>query len=311
MKRLTAVTTITLSVLLLTSCEFFGELYGSEEPEQQPVVPVDSEIEQLISFETTSTTQPTGYSDIDSQLMLIYGNYSYLCDNYDNYVEIYQGVFCAVTDLNHNGRLEVIISSCMGSGAFSCTRFYEVSEDYSSLEELKYAADETPDQTGDFAPFGNDSNPIMVFDCYKKDDRYYYLVEDYASAGWTDKYIGFYSYSFEDSVNKEFIGSTAVSVNDEDKIIKTWLYDSSGTVLKDYETYEANMNEFWSGYEKQNSCEVKWFYFSDECNFRENLKDSWRAFNPDSDKDSGITYDFHSFFYTFYGDNYEYVIQES
>lgn len=306
MKRLTSVTTIALSVLLLSSCGSIGEINASKETEAKPDVEVVTEQET-----TAEETQVTVFSDIDSQLKLIYGNYSCLCDDYVDDSAFFEYIFCAVTDLNHNGRLEVILSRCMGSGAFSYTAFYEVSEDYSSLEQMKYADSDVPDQTGDFTAFSSSGEHIAVYDCYKKDDGFYYLVEDYASAGWTDKYIGFYSYSFEGAVSKDFIGSATVSVKDEEKIIKTWLFDSSCSILKDYDAYEANMNNFWSGYEKQNSCEVKWFYLSDAAHFQENLKDSWRAFNPDSDMESGITYDFHSYFYGLYGDDYEYVIQES
>lgn len=45
----------------------------------------------------------------------------------------YQSYNYAVTDLNQNGRLEILVSICQGSGIFTTTDVYEVSEDGESL----------------------------------------------------------------------------------------------------------------------------------------------------------------------------------
>ncbi len=44
----------------------------------------------------------------------------------------------AVTDLDENGRLEMIASQVEGSGQFSSNHFYEVSEDFTSLQPVEY-----------------------------------------------------------------------------------------------------------------------------------------------------------------------------
>lgn len=82
---------------------------------------------------TETETQKEYASDIDSQMDIIVKSYDFIRSDYFVYSEVYPGTSFAVTDLNHNGRLEIIVSSIQGSGAFSLTNFYEISEDYSSI----------------------------------------------------------------------------------------------------------------------------------------------------------------------------------
>lgn len=50
--------------------------------------------------------------------------------------------FYAITDLDHNGRLEVIAASTQGTGLFTYANFYEVSEDYSRLVPCETSGEE-------------------------------------------------------------------------------------------------------------------------------------------------------------------------
>ena len=74
--------------------------------------------------------------------------------------------------------------------------------------------------------------------------------------------------------------------------------------------YFKTVNSYWDGYEKQKSVEVKWFTFSDEAGFADNVKDSWKAFNPESDKSSDVEFDYQAYFGRFYSDEYVYEVQE-
>ena len=284
--------------MLLTSCGTVAESSG-----------VYSESEETVNTKQTSESADT-IVRADSQLELILGKYDDLYSDFLTDDSILPVTVCAVADLNHNGRLEVLLTACLGTGAYSYTKAYEVSEDYTDLVKLEdeNIGVDDGDGSGDFYNLAEPG--IMVYDCYKKDNEYYYLISDYASLGWSDKYIGFYSYTFGAAVVEDYIGGAAISVNDDNKTIRTWLYDSSFERLKTIEEYEAQVNGYWSKYEKQKQCEVKWFAFSDAEGFAANIKDSWEAFNPDSELSSGITYDFKSFFDSFYGGEYEYMIQD-
>ena len=278
LKRSAGLTAAVLSILLLTSCGTAVESSGAY-----------SESEETAGTKQVSESEDAmvrAAPDIDSQLMFISDKYDDLYSDFLTDDSILPATVCAVTDLNHNGRLEVLITACLGTGAYSYTKVYEISEDYTDLVNLEFKNNNMIEDDGS-GDFYNLAEPgIMVYDCYKNDNEYYYLIRDYASSGWSDKYIGFYSYTFGDAVVDSF------------------------ERVKTIEEYEAQVNGYWSGYEKQKQCEVKWFAFSDAEEFAANIKDSWKAFNPDSELSSGITYDFKSFFDSFYGGEYEYMIQE-
>ncbi len=52
----------------------------------------------------------------------------------------------AVTDLDHNGRLELLVSHMGGTGLFTYTRFYEMNESYDTLVECETAFTEYDSQ---------------------------------------------------------------------------------------------------------------------------------------------------------------------
>lgn len=68
---------------------------------------------------------------VENQFKIIAENLEYLKENV-NPGEVNQ---FAVTDLDHNGRLELIVSSCGGTGIYTYSNFYEINETYDSLEE--------------------------------------------------------------------------------------------------------------------------------------------------------------------------------
>ncbi len=250
--------------------------------------------------------------DIGSQLHLIADNYDLL------YETAFSDDFAppasiAITDLNHNGRLEVIISSCEGSGAFSSTCFYEISEDFSSLDSLIYNDEPTPGQAGDFLLsdlYVDNQYDYTVYDCYKKNDEYYYLIKDYMSQGWSEKYLAYYSYSIGEGVTEDLIGVCMVYPDsDYDTLtVHTRLYKPNFG-FNDKESYLTYMGLYWWGYEKQSSCAVKWKNFTEDDNFFETIKESFEAFDPDYGYVDVIDYDYEKYFGSFYSD-YEFVVEE-
>ena len=305
-KRIINFAAVSLGALLLTSCSI-----GDLDIEIQTQTDPETETKVTTTATTSKETQVKTYEDIDSQLTFIAGKYTDMYDYYVSDESIGYYAFCAITDLNHNGRLEVLLTSCVGSAADSYTVVYEISKDYTDLELLKFDDGSTYDFTnaGDFCTWRNDQANIQVYDCYMKNGEYYYLLDDYASAGWGNKYIGYYSYRFGYIIRKDFIGCATVYAHEGDYTLLTDLSDSSREKVTNEEYFE-NINSYWDGYEKQKSVEVKWFIFSDEAGFADNVKDSWNAFNPESDKSSDVEFDFRTYFGSFYSDEYEFEVQE-
>lgn len=87
----------------------------------------------------------------------------------------------AVTDLDHNGKLELIVTSGQqGSGAFTYTDYYQVAADGQSLRRITDAAGEIDIMDG----FG-------IHTAYVDSDTgaYYYLAGDYSSGGAGARYF--------------------------------------------------------------------------------------------------------------------------
>ena len=313
MKKKIAVLLAAGMVLASVSCAKAPEETAKETTEETTVT---SETQSETSEEVTDT-QIQYPTDIDSQLKIIAKNYVYIKSDYFSYAEAYPDACLAVTDLNHNGRLELIVTSIQGSGVFSNSFFYEISEDYSTLERLTVDGEIKADEAGDFLMSKNNENHIALYDCYMKDGEYYYLLEDYASAGWSYKFLMYYAYSFDGGVTRGFIGGCELSAElvDDKTVVSIWLHGPSNVLFESDEAYLEHLNSFWSGYEKQSSCEIKWMEFTKDTDFAYACSESYKGFNPNSSAVASITYDYHYFFDSFYGDGgnaeVEYVIKDS
>lgn len=87
----------------------------------------------------------------------------------------------AVTDLDHNGRLEVIASSGrQGSGAFTSSEYYQVSEDGTGLRHIR-SSEET-----DAVDIVDGIETAYV---EQKTGTYYYCTQDYMSGGAGNRYM--------------------------------------------------------------------------------------------------------------------------
>ena len=73
-----------------------------------------------------------GSRSVAAQLEIIAENRDLWFEDPEYMDEIYQ---CAVTDLNLDGRMEIIVSSFGGSGSYTFSRFFEVNEGYDELTE--------------------------------------------------------------------------------------------------------------------------------------------------------------------------------
>lgn len=280
------------------------------EPTKEPVVVSEDEPEEEQEDNTATKEIAT---DIESQLKIIADNYDLFFNTMFPEGVVYPNTNIAVTDLNHNGRLEAIVSTCQGSGAFSTTYFYEISEDYSSLDKLNINGDVEYDTAADFLVsemYVDDDYDYTVFDCYKKDDEYYYLIKDYCSAGWSEKFIAYFSYSINGRVKRDLVGGCYVSPDSDTDtlIVHTKLTGSLNERFADKESYMTYMNEYWSEYEKQSNCAIKWVALSDDEDFLESIKKSYEAFNPECGRFDVIDYEYETFFSSWYQD-YEYVVE--
>ena len=155
----------TLNILLALALVFsLAACAGSqEEPEPAPEVPENA-------------------SDPAEQVKLIAENRDLWLSADPQQADLMQ---YAVSDMDENGRLELISTVMEGTGRFSTTRFYEVSEDFSKLEPVEYDLDGAQSEadlgwTGSFRSYkGELGNFVVASDQMANGYAENYYYEDF------------------------------------------------------------------------------------------------------------------------------------
>ncbi len=100
-----------------------------------------------------------------------------------SYIEENNGGF-AVTDLDRNGRLEIVFSTNMGTGRYSYNSFYEVNEEYDGVEECFYA---------EGTRYASEADILWhtEVECYYdvESNTRYYIFDDYLREGLHHAYV--------------------------------------------------------------------------------------------------------------------------
>lgn len=149
-----------------------------------------------------------------------------------------EGSFCAITDLDGNGRLEVIVSSIRGTGVFSYSRFYEVNE----------ACDEVVECETDFIE-GNSEPDLLMFNWEVYRDaagQSFYVLADDMKNGAAEYYQFIYALSLQDGR----ISSTLLAGHSciyEDSIPKKQFRDSAGREITEQQ-YNRAAEAYFAGY---------------------------------------------------------------
>ncbi len=247
-------------------------------------------------------------ADIDSQLVLLSDYFNKCLDEYYKYNHFPQNLHFAIVDLNRNGRLELIITDIMGSGHFSITCFYEVSDDYQTLDMMKTAKTSYIPEDIDYSYVDGIGDFLYYeeLECFKKDNKYYYLLSNATSAGLGCMFgEAFYSYSFDGMVEKDTIGTYVLfPYNDNTDRIKINFYSKYGG-LETEEEYLHFMSSYWYGYEKQPNTSIKWIYLSDNQDIGSAIIESYNGFNTNAVCEKAEDYDYRDI----YGNDCEYVTE--
>ena len=121
--------------------------------------------------------------------------------------------FYTFTDLDHNGRLEVIAATTQGSGVYTTVHFYEVLPDGSGIANCYHEGVEIE---------GPDDWPEIILDsipCHydAAADCYYYPCENLTRDGYAHQYYSWQILCLKDGVaDWEFLASKNVNWRDED-----------------------------------------------------------------------------------------------
>ena len=142
--------------------------------------------------------------------------------------------FYTFTDLDLNGRLEVIAATIQGSGVFTYANYYEVNADGSGIDNLYHANVEIE---------GPDDWPEIVQDslsCYydASENRYWYPCEGVTKDGYGHQYYAWHALCLKDgAADWELIASKHVDWDENGKDT-TACQDAQGNVISssDYDS---------------------------------------------------------------------------
>lgn len=214
--------------------------------------------EEIYKFVTdVELTDFLGKSDIDSQIKLIASNLNNCINNIEYYLDSY--CFC-VTDLNYNGRLELIVATNGGTGNHTDSYIYEVNEDFSSL--IKCDVEFVGYKYGD--KFDDKSNAdIILYEeltHYFKDNQHYYVLEDEGRYGYAEQYNHKIAISLEDTTFTEKtlasdIRDYTISATEPNVTIT----DYNGYSISE-EEYQNIADKYFEGYNK-NTVKLFWTGF--------------------------------------------------
>ena len=182
-----------------------------------------------------------GYQSIYNQLQIMAENKDLWIENLEFADELYQ---YAVTDLDHNGRYEVIVSNMGGTGHYTYSRFFEMNENYDGLVECET----------DFVE--GDSQPDIVSKEWKnyidKDGECHYAVYDLAKNGATEYYENVRDLSLKNGkIQIEPIAFKTTIYNGETPTVTCT--DANGNTITE-EDYERAVDEYFAGVQENITC---------------------------------------------------------
>ncbi len=161
-----------------------------------------------------------------------------IMDQYDTWSKAfdYGDWFYTITDLDHNGRLEVITASLQGSGLYTYAGIWEVNEDFSGIAECR-------DNLGE-----GGSYPDIITEavnCYHDEtaDLYYYLFDDVARSGMAEHWHGKSVLCLHDGVVEITVICSEYELYEDPEAEPTVTYsDGNGNALTKEEFEQAVAN---------------------------------------------------------------------
>ncbi|MFI3213320.1 MAG: hypothetical protein R3Y24_08245 [Eubacteriales bacterium] len=184
-------------------------------------------------------------------------------------------IFCyAVTDFNHNGLLEIMASSCQGTGMYTYSNIWEVNDTLDGLVQYEIGIIEGSSEP-DFI--------INQITTYVDDEsgRYYYMVDDYIRVGMAENYTSKQATFFEDNIMFVLYLGTKGEFYDADTEEISIIYEDADRIEITEDVYNELEENHFGSYEKKITY-VNWIASSDEIwqNDKEGaLLDSWVGFS--------------------------------
>ena len=235
MKKISAAVFILIFALLISGC---GARTGSTADAGQPAAQQAAPSEQPAEEKTAEAVMPAAPSLMpeEQQKQLIMDSYSLWAytDPWDS------PWFYTFTDLDHNGRMEVIAATLQGSGLYTWMNIYEVNADCSGLTEVALAEEE------------GYSYPDLIIEsmpCYydAQTDQYYYVCEDMIRDGAARYYIQNMAFCLQNGkMDFRTIASEEIVYTEESNEPAVTCLDAAGNAITEAE-YDAYAAQYFAG----------------------------------------------------------------
>ena len=135
----------------------------------------------------------------------------------------YETWFSAITDLDHNGRLELLLASLQGSGLYTWVNVWEVNENYSGTL--------CPDNTGEGEAWPDIIKETLTAYRDPASGRYTYYCEDYMRDGAAHYWTGLDSFSMENGrIDVKTLASKDERYNEQGASVIHY-YDADGAEI--------------------------------------------------------------------------------
>lgn len=220
---------------------------------------VKDETEKVTTAEAESTGDTvlpteTAAQELAPQLKIMADNKELWLTN-----EKYSTYSYAVTDLNQDGRLEVLESVCEGTGIYTHTNVYEVSEDLTSLTLYESLLDEFTSQADLI------TEKATVY--YEKEKEiYHYIFHDLAKNGAAEYYENVRDWSLQNGqITEKFLAYRDTLYNSEGIPTITCEEEDANGERKEIteEEYENIAEKRFAGMEKK-TVNIHWIMKSPE-----------------------------------------------
>lgn len=198
-------------------------------------------VEEKLPDVTEVTPAPTQEPDYDAQMKLIEDSREMWT------VEDWSPWFYTVNDLDHNGRLDLIVASLQGTGMYTYANCWEVNEAHDALVKCVTDAEEEDSWPAVWPDIIKDST-----DCYydRTANRYYYVFEDELKNGYLEYYFSKMAVCLHDgAVDMTVLSGKSVLYESENGAPTLTFTDKDGNPITE-EEYEKAADNYFEGLEK-------------------------------------------------------------
>lgn len=245
-----------LICLLLAGCKRGAlEETKGENTEQNYLIKEEIIKEESVSQEpksdslekTSMTAELNTQEEIEEEEDMVYRQLSLIAQNRQLWLEDYESlgyiVHYAVTDLDQNGRYEIIISGMGGTGLYTTSRIFEVNESLDGITEC-------------ITDFLEGSEPDLVEEVWERylDENFlpHYVVEDITRNGMYGAFLATMELVMEEGkISTNYLAGkeTIAGENQEDDYTLIFT-DSVGNVISE-EEYNNIVADYFAGYERE------------------------------------------------------------